>query len=179
MKFCQFFLPDQIFPLVLSLRTPSLHSFDSPAAPYTASRDGKRRGSCLGWEEDILSPYFCSLSVSRASRFWQQHLGHQRKVGTHFQDPALTLKLHPKCLSCLTLCLSLMGCMEQISLREEGGKLLFSTPRRGGGGAGGNAFRMEFYKSADWFVGVFQPPRAVIPGVARRHLQGKSFVWLP
>lgn len=64
------------------------------------------------------------------------------KVGTHFQDPALTLKLYPKCLSCLTPCLSLVGCMEQISLREEGGRL-------GEGGAGGNADRMEFYKSAD------------------------------
>ena len=50
MMFCQFFVPDQMFPLFLSLRTPSLHPFDSPAASYTASRDGKRRESCLGWE---------------------------------------------------------------------------------------------------------------------------------
>ena len=53
-----------------------------------------------------------------------------------------------------------------------------------GAGAGvggwGDADSKEFYKSgADWFVGVFQPPRAVIPGVARRHLKGKSFVWFP
>lgn len=44
----------------------------------------------------------------------------------------------------------------------------------------GDAGRMEFYKSGeDWFVGVFQPPRAVILGVARRHLKGKSFCLVP
>ena len=132
MMFSQFFLPDQIVPLFLSLRTPSLHPFDSPAAP---SRDGKRRESCLGWEGDIISPYFCSLSVSRASRFWQQHLGHQMKVGTHFH-----LHLHFNwTLSCLTLCFSFVGRVEPVSLRKEGGKCLFSTPGGGGGGGGGGA----------------------------------------
>ena len=72
--------------------------------------------------------------------------------GTHSQGPALAapaLKLHPRCLSCLTLSLSLVGHVEQISLREECSKVLFSTP----GGSGGDADRMEFYTgSVDWFV---------------------------
>lgn len=57
------------------------------------------------------------------------------KVGIHFQDPALTLKLHPKCLSCLTLCLSLVGCMEQISLRKK--VVNACSPHLGGVGWGG------------------------------------------